>query len=93
MQKILAIKLIVIGVIGLMLMVPINMISNKIWERNNYLLEAKEAVAASWTGSQIIMGPLIVIPYEVEVGVTSWDKSGNKIVTVHKEIQQMWGSS
>ena len=74
MQKTLTIKVAVIGLIALILLIPLAMISDKISERYNYLLEAKDSVARSWTGSQQIMGPLIVIPYSVETKKDVWNK-------------------
>ena len=66
MQKILSIKIIVIALIALLLLIPLSMISGKIAERSYYLDHARDSVAASWTSSQQVMGPVIVIPYVVE---------------------------
>jgi inner membrane protein len=66
MQKILSIKIIVIALIALLLLIPLSMISGKIAERSYFLDHARDSVAASWTSSQQVMGPVIVIPYVVE---------------------------
>jgi len=74
MQKILFIKIIVIVSIALVLLIPLSMISGKIAERNYYLDHAKGSVADSWTRSQLIVGPVIVIPYVVEKKVEGWNE-------------------
>lgn len=65
MQKSLSIKLALIMLISLLLMLPLQLISNKITERSHFLAQAKQQVSRSWTGSQNIMGAMLVIPYEV----------------------------
>jgi inner membrane protein len=82
MQKEMMSKLAIVGVIGVFLMIPIGLIWDKIDERNNYRFEAKNAVAKSWTGTQNIVGPVIVVPYEVKKDVESWDqKTGTKSIS------------
>lgn len=71
MQKQLAIKVALIVVIGLILLIPINMVESKVHERQFYLDEAKSSVASSWTGSQFMMSPVLVIPYQLSVVTTS----------------------
>ncbi len=65
MQKQLAIKITIITLISLCLLIPLAMISGKIEERKNYLRHAEQSVAHSWTGSQQIMTPVLVVPYEI----------------------------
>ena len=65
MQKQLAIKVFTIVVIGLILLIPIGMVESKVHERQFYLEEAKGSVANSWTGSQLMMSPVLVIPYQL----------------------------
>ncbi|SMF23415.1 inner membrane protein [Alteromonadaceae bacterium Bs31] len=65
MQKQFAIKIGIIGFITLCLLIPLTMIGGKIYERKNYLYEAEQNVAQSWTGSQQLMTPIIVQAYEV----------------------------
>lgn len=67
MQKQLAIKVVVIVVIGLMILIPTNMVRYKVYERQNYLHQAEAAVAQSWTGPQTIMTPVLMIPYRAVV--------------------------
>ena len=71
MQKQLAIKVVLIVVIGLILLIPISMVESKVHERQFYLDEAKNSVASSWTGSQLMVSPVLVIPYQLSVVTTS----------------------
>jgi inner membrane protein len=65
MQKQLAIKILIIFAIGLAIIIPINLVKHKIYERQGYLTEAKYSIAESWTGEQLIMTPVLVIPYQL----------------------------
>lgn len=89
MQKALSIKLAIISFISLLLLTPLNMISGKIFERSQFLAEAKSSVSQSWTGNQKVMTALIVIPYEVNQKVTVVDKlTNNKTLRVNKISKQ-----
>lgn len=86
MQKILFSKPVIIGFIALILLIPLQLISEKISERSLYLSEAKRSVSESWTGGQTIMGPLVVIPYDVEHHDKVWDKDKNQeTIKIRKE--------
>lgn len=57
------IKLIVIGLLMLVMLIPVNMIESLIQERAYRLSEAQGEIAQSWAGSQNIGGPVINLPY------------------------------
>ena len=67
-------KMILIGVLLLVFLIPLQMIRALIEERNMTRLEAEGEVIAKWGGEQVIAGPVLVIPYlkrvEVEEGKT-----------------------
>lgn len=65
MQKALTLKILTIAIIGLLLLIPINSVQSQLHERQGYLQHATETVADSWTGTQRILTPILVIPYEV----------------------------
>ncbi|WP_317931072.1 cell envelope integrity protein CreD [Halioxenophilus sp. WMMB6] len=73
MQKQLAIKILMIFALALLVLIPISMVSHKVSERYSYQLAAKASVAESWTGSQRLMTPVLVIPYQVAVPSRSAD--------------------
>ena len=64
MQRQLAIKIIVIALIGIMILIPTSMVRYKVYERQGYLQQARAAVAESWTRPQTVMTPLLIIPYQ-----------------------------
>lgn len=65
MQRQLAIKIVIIFAVGMLVLIPTSMVQYKIYERQGYQEEAKAVVAQSWTGSQLIVSPVLVIPYRV----------------------------
>ncbi|MEW5251256.1 cell envelope integrity protein CreD [Microbulbifer discodermiae] len=71
MQSQLAIKILIIFVVGILLLIPISMVKHKIKERQAFLDQAKAAVAKSWTGSQTIFTPILVVPYQRQVPIAS----------------------
>lgn len=75
MQKQLFIKLATIAVITLLLLIPINLVSDKIYERFRFKEEAKASIAESWTRQQAIIGPFIVIPYTQTLTYKEWDNN------------------
>lgn len=56
-------KIGVIAALMLVLMIPLAMIEGVIGERSAYRYQAKESIAASWTGPQKVQGPIVVVPY------------------------------
>ncbi len=71
MQKQLAIKIVMIFVIGLLVLIPTTMVQLKIYERQGYLEQARTSVAHSWTGAQSIVTPILVVPYQLSAGSTT----------------------
>ncbi len=58
------IKLMVIGILILLLMIPASMIQSLINERSGRQYEAVNEVYSKWGGSQTINGPVLTIPYK-----------------------------
>lgn len=67
MQKILGQKLLLIGFIGLLLWLPLLWILGQVQDRSNYETTVQQQVAASWTGVQTLMTPVLVVQYEHKV--------------------------
>ncbi len=57
------IRVLVIGFVIILLQIPISMIENQIYERQSTKTKAIKEVSAKWGGTQIIVGPKLVIPY------------------------------
>ncbi|MGF1679088.1 MAG: cell envelope integrity protein CreD [Candidatus Methylacidiphilales bacterium] len=80
------IKVAVIGIIALILLIPLGMISNMVSERSEYQMEAMRGVADSWADKQHVIGPVLVIPYEVVQNVVEWNEK--KRVETTREVRE-----
>jgi inner membrane protein len=70
-------KLIFIGILVLLLLIPSSLIQNLVTERANRQDEMIKEVSDSWSANQVIKGPVLVIPYKKQVKFTD---------TVTKEV-------
>lgn len=61
------VKLAFIGVLVLVLLIPSSMVENIINERANRQQEVIKDVSYNFSGSQLIKGPVLVIPYKTQV--------------------------
>ena len=64
-QQSILVKLVVIGVLALLLLIPTAMVSDLVNERESTKQEAVDDICSKWGGSQTISGPVISIPYIV----------------------------
>jgi len=71
------VKLIFIGVLILVLLIPSSMVSNLIDERAGRQQEVIKDISYNFAGSQLIKGPVLVIPYNAQV--IDVDQSGKTI--------------
>ncbi len=58
-------KLLAVGFLALLLLIPLGMVSSLISERQARRNQAAEEVAASWGSSQVLGGPVLIVPYLV----------------------------
>ncbi|MEO1320886.1 MAG: inner membrane CreD family protein, partial [Pseudomonadota bacterium] len=58
-------KAVIIGVLTLVLLIPVAMVNDTIQDRARTALEAEGNIMQSWGGHQLVSGPILVIPYEV----------------------------
>ncbi|MBV6428413.1 MAG: Inner membrane protein CreD [Haliscomenobacter sp.] len=63
LRRSLAVKLLAIGFLTLLLMLPNGLILNLISERQSRMSEASAEVSASWGPAQTLTGPILSIPY------------------------------
>jgi len=61
------IKLFMIGVLTLLLLIPSSMIQSLIHERQQRQEEVIGEVSDKWSGSQLLQGPVLVLPYKTMV--------------------------
>ncbi|MEN8171070.1 MAG: cell envelope integrity protein CreD [Pseudomonadota bacterium] len=73
MKRTMTKKMMVIGGLILLLMIPLMMIEGVVKERSNYRDEARRSIAQSWTGEQKFIGPLLVVPYKEFYKKKVWD--------------------
>jgi inner membrane protein len=81
-------KLFFAGLIGIVLIVPLMMIYALSWDRQEQAKTAQESIASGWGGPQVMVGPVLVIPYvadSVET-VTENGKETTRTVRVTKEL-------
>lgn len=60
-------KIIMIGFLAMLLQIPISLINSTVKERQVRSNQAMEEVASKWGREQRIIGPIISVPYEIEV--------------------------
>lgn len=77
MQKLLFIKLGLILSLILLLMIPLSLIEGVVGERVSYRAEARADIERSWTGSQHLVGPVLVAPYELRHVQQVWDAAAS----------------
>ncbi|MFZ6718596.1 cell envelope integrity protein CreD [Undibacterium sp. Ji49W] len=69
MQKSLLFKTIIIGLLAIVIYIPLMMIQSTIWERMRYRDEAVRSITADSVSEQVVIGPVLVIPY-----VETWEE-------------------
>ena len=57
-------RLILIGVLSLLLLIPTGMISSIVYERESRSQEAINEVSSKWSNEQTVAGPILTIPYK-----------------------------
>jgi inner membrane protein len=65
LQYSLTIKIVVLAFLGLLLLIPLEMIKSIIRERQKNAEEVKKEIAIQWAGQQIITGPVLNIPVRI----------------------------
>ena len=60
-------KLLVIGFLILLLLIPASMLDDLIYERLNLRDQAQEEVSSKWGGQQTLGGPVVSVPYTYRV--------------------------
>ena len=78
MKQRLLLKLLVIFLLVAGLTLPNLMIRDVVTERSAYRFEAKQSIAASWTGEQKFLGPILVVPYEERAERKIWNATKDR---------------
>lgn len=80
MQRSLLFKIAIVGLLAILLYVPLTMIQATIWERIRYRDEAVRSITADSVSEQVIVGPVLVVPYTESWEDESFDAALNKTV-------------
>jgi len=78
------IKLGLIGFLTIILLIPSSMIQDLITERQNRQGEVMREISDKWSGSQLIQGPVLVLPYKTTIfreDPTTGKSTGGEILT------------
>ena len=81
-------KLFLAGIIGIALVIPLMMVYALVWDRQEQSNVAQNSIAAGWGGPQVVVGPVLVIPYTAN-SVETVDQNGRqttRTVKVTKEL-------
>lgn len=81
-------KLAVIAGLMLLMAIPLLLLVSKIYERDSYEEQARWDIAASWTGEQRLLGPILVVPYVLTKRSRVFDKSLQQYVYQSDDINE-----
>ncbi len=66
-------KILLIGVLVVLLLIPLSLIEGLTFERSHYRNQAVDDIANSWSGSQTLTGPIMALPYQIREIHQIWD--------------------
>ena len=79
-------KLLLAGLVGFVLMVPLLMVYALVWDRQTQSQTAVEAINSGWGGQQVVAGPVVVVPFRT-TQVQNEEVDG-KTVTRNVEVER-----
>lgn len=81
-----AIKLLLVGLIAFVLIMPLMMVYALVYDRQNQAQTAQASINEGWGGQQVISGPVLVVPFRTTQTQTEEvnGKSVSKVVEVEK---------
>ena len=88
MHRSLLFKAIVIGFLILAILVPLSLIRSTIAERQSYRQQAIASIAGSYAGAQALAGPMVIVPYRIDV--TSNEVVNGVTQSVTRIEQRQW---
>lgn len=71
-------KMIMVGILTLVLLIPLNLVQDLIMERSGRKLEATQQIAERWGGNVMMMGPILKVPYTFQQETEVIDQKTNK---------------
>ena len=70
-----------VGIIAMLLLIPLSLIESKIRERSTFHEQAVAEISDSWTGKQTMVGPVLVVDYQVSESKTYLNEEEDKFLT------------
>ncbi len=70
-----------VGIIALLLLIPLSLIESKIRERSTFHEQAVAEISDSWTGKQTLVGPVLVVDYQVSESKTYLNEEEDKFMS------------
>ncbi|MFV0419668.1 MAG: cell envelope integrity protein CreD [Dysgonomonas sp.] len=81
------IKVIVVGILAFIMIIPISMIRSLIMEREENQKNVQDDISEKWGGSQHFTGPILVLPFEVEATSENSKPYMDKIYVLPNDFQ------
>src|SRR6266702_2915723 len=88
MNRSLALKMLVIGVVTGVILIALAMVNSTITDRQTYRDDAVKSIEASYAGPQTVVGPVLVRPYTETIVTMEQDEKGTK-----KRVERQSSSS
>ncbi len=85
------VKLVVIGILTLLMVVPLIALSILRGERSQRAAEVMREVAASWAGDQAIVGPILLLPYIARVQEQGNERTVRRTMAILPETMNQTG--
>lgn len=84
------VKVMVIGVLMLIMLIPASMVENLIRERQYRKFEAVNEISSKWGREQVLLGPVITLPYQIITKSSVTDKKGKTHVKTHTRTNYLY---
>jgi inner membrane protein len=85
-------KAIGVGILAMLMLIPLVQVQNLVGERRGLEGEARQTIASRWGGSQIIGGPVLVVPVRRQVQNEKGWNSSNELRFVLPERLEIKGN-
>ena len=74
-------RVVMLGILILIMLIPLTMIGDLVYERSARRYEVENQIAGQWGGSQIVGGPVLMIPYVTRSNYVRADGSTGETVS------------
>ncbi len=88
MQKKLLHKLLAIGILSLLLLIPLSMVESQIAARSARQADVTKNIAESAAGAQIIVGPVISVRYRERIERRTREEGSGRETTSHEVVER-----